>query len=279
MSRRGIRAAKFIEQGILLDGLHVRTNQLVDAGQTLSIAIGDTIEAVQNSKTIPIAGALDILYEDDDLIVINKQAGVGTHPSPKHREDTLGNYVMHHFRTTNQQCLVHPVSRLDWDTTGLIVYAKNAHVQDMLQEALHTDAFIREYVALCSGHLEALQGSVDAPIGLSERTWDVLAEGEGGKPARTHYRLLETFELNDQPVSLVRLRLETGRTHQIRIHMKHLGHPLIGDAEYENPSELISRPALHSAHIALDHPITHARLTFDAPMPADMQSLCPQNGR
>ncbi len=124
MGRQGIRAAKFRENGIMLDDKRVFTIDRVCAGQMLSIAVGDTDDALAGSSVVATPGPLDIVFEDDDLIVLNKPAGVSTHPGPKHVDDTLGNFLMHYFQSTNQRCLLHPVQRLDWGTSGLIVFAK-----------------------------------------------------------------------------------------------------------------------------------------------------------
>lgn len=280
MGRQGIRAAKFRENGIMLDDARVFTIDRVRAGQVLSIAVGDTDDALAESAVIATPGPLDIVFEDDDLIVLNKPAGVSTHPGPKHIDDTLGNYLMHYFQSTAQRCLLHPVQRLDWGTSGLIVFAKNAHAQDFLQKRLHTGDFCRQYIAFCQGEFTQLEGTIDAPIGCIGHTWQTAAVREGGKPARTHYRVQRDklrhclSRLPDAPVfSRIRLQLETGRTHQIRIHMSHIGHPLLGDPDHGGTTELIARPALHSAFLQVEHPVTGELMTFDAPLPPDLAAL------
>ena len=275
MGTRGIRAAKFREDGIMLDGERVFTIAIAREGQTLSIAIGDTPDEIASNPVKPVEGPLDIVYEDEDLIILNKQAGVGTHPGPKHNSDTLGNYLMHYYQQTQQECLLHPVSRLDWDTTGLIIYAKNAYSQDFLQKRLHTDEFVREYVAICHGLLERQTGTIEAPIGLKGQSWETRDVYEGGKPARTHYRLLAHGQFEESQVSLVRLRLDTGRTHQIRIHLSHIGHPLIGDELYGG-KPVIARPALHSTYLRIIHPVSKRLLEFESPIPQDMRQVAEQ---
>ena len=274
MGRQGIRAAKFIENGIMLDDRRVKTNERVSAGQTLSIVVGDTPAALEGSGVEPTEGPLDIVLEDDDLVVLNKPAGVSTHPGPEHATDTLGNFLMAHFVRTGQQCLLHPVQRLDWGTSGLIVFAKYAHAQDFLQRRLHTGEFCREYLAFCAGEFDLPAGTVDAPIGRVGKSWQTSAVVDGGKFARTHYALERCGQLDDEgPVSLVRLQLETGRTHQIRIHMSHIGHPLLGDPYHGGSDRKIGRPALHSAFLQVEHPVTHETLRFEAPFPPDLQQL------
>ena len=274
MGRQGIRAAKFIDDGIMLDDLRVRTTDRARAGQVLSIAVGDTDESLQASGVVATDGPLDIVFEDDDLIVLSKPAGVSTHPGPEHATDTLGNFLMAYFRRTGQRCLLHPVQRLDWGTSGLIVFAKNAHSQDFLQRRLHTGEFCREYLAFCAGEFSQAAGTVDAPIGRVGKSWQTSAVVDGGKYAMTQYRVQRVGQLPDEgAVSLVRLRLETGRTHQIRIHMSHIGHPLLGDPYHGGSDKKIERPALHSAFLQVEHPISHETLTFEAPFPPDLQQL------
>ena len=308
MGRQGIRAAKFREDGILLDGKQARTIDRVHAGQMLSIAVGDTTDALARSLVVPTPGKLDIIFEDKDIIVLNKPAGIATHPGPKHPTDTLGNILMHYYQSTNQHCLLHPVHRLDWGTSGLMVFAKNAHAQDFLQKRLHTGAFCRQYVAFCEGVFAQKAGEVDVPIGCVDHVWMPLEVAKGGKPARTHYwveaggkvsreaaaaRGGEACEAPSEvagtalvpsalpvpplvpprSITRVRLQLETGRTHQIRIHMNYLGHPLLGDATHGGNTALLARPALHSEFLRIEHPVTEETMEFYAPLPSDLAAL------
>ncbi len=273
MGRSRIRAAKFRENGITLDGKRVFTVDRVRAGQVLSIAVGDTEDSLAGSSVVATPGPLDIVFEDDDLIVLNKPAGISTHPGPKHVDDTLGNFLVDYFQRTGQRCLLHPVQRLDWGTSGLIVFAKNAHAQAFLQRHLHTGDFCRQYVAFCEGHFEELEGTVDAPIGCVGHSWQTAGVLEGGKDARTHYWVEKQGTIDGIPVARVRLQLETGRTHQIRIHMSHRGCPLLGDVEHGGEKKLISRPALHSAFLQMEHPASGEGMTFKAPFPFDLQVL------
>lgn len=273
MGRQGIRAAKFREGGITLDGRKALTIDRVCAGQTLAILVGDTEDALADSSVIPAPGPLDIVFEDDDLIVLNKPAGISTHPGPKHVDDTLGNFLMHYFQTTGQRCLLHPVQRLDWGTSGLIVFAKNAHAQDFLQKRLHTGDFCRQYLAFCHGPFDQEKGTVDAPIGCIGHTWQTAQVLDGGKEARTHYWIEAQGDADGMPIVQVRLQLETGRTHQIRIHMSHIGHPLLGDPDHGGSNQFIGRPALHSAFLQVEHPVTGQMLVFEAPLPNDLAAL------
>ena len=253
-----------------LDGARVNVRVRAKEGQTLAVRLTDP---ELTSGVAPIPGPLDIVYEDWDLIVLNKAPGVLVHPGHGHFDDTLGNFLMYHYKITGEESDFHPVHRLDKGTSGLLVAAKHPHAQERLKLQLHTGGFRRVYLAVCDGAPPAPSGVVDAPIGLAEGAPDRRAVHPGGKPARTHYRVLRVCG----PRALVELELETGRTHQIRVHMAHLGCPLTGDFLYGTENRaLIARPALHSARLELTHPITGTPLRFAAPLPADLAELIPK---
>ncbi len=264
-----IRRAKWLAQGILLDGVRVQVNHLVQGGQVLSVQVGDE---VLRSGMEPVEGALDIVYEDGDLLVLNKAPGVPCHPGPGHYSDTIGNHVAYYYKKQGILADYHPVHRLDKGTSGLLVVAKHAHAQERLKEQLHTLAFQRSYLAVCCHTPPAEAGVIDAPIGRVAGSLMARQVDPAGQAATTRYQVLHRQE----GYSLIRLTLETGRTHQIRVHMAHLGCPLAGDFLYgtEDPA-LIARPALHSALIALRHPITGGALVWSCPLPADMRRLVP----
>lgn len=265
-----LRRVKWLEDGITLDGLRVHVRVRVSEGQMLSVRLTDP---VPTSGVVPAEGPLDIIYEDADLIVVSKAPGVLVHPGHGHFDDTLGNYLMWHYAQAGDESDFHPVHRLDKGTSGLVVIAKHAHGQEKLKNQLHTGDFRRVYLAVCDGAPPEPVGTVDAPIGQAEGSLTAREVRPDGKPARTHYKVLQTCG----PRSLVELELETGRTHQIRVHMAHIGCPLTGDFLYGTENRaLIARPALHSAHLELAHPITGERLAFDAPLPADMAALIPK---
>lgn len=265
-----IRRIKWLEDGILLDGQRVNTRFVPRAGQTLSVRLSDP---ERTAGIPPVPGELDIVYEDMDLVVINKAPGVPVHQGPGHYDDTVGNFLLYHYDQEGECADFHPVHRLDRGTSGLLVAAKHPHAQERLKLQLHTGGFRRVYLAVCDGAPPAPSGVVDAPIGLAEGSPDRRAVHPGGKPARTHYRVLRVCG----PRTLVELELETGRTHQIRVHMAHLGCPLTGDFLYGTENRaLIARPALHSAELELAHPVTGERLRFAAPLPTDMAALIPK---
>ena len=262
-----LRRVKWLEDGIALDGARVNVRARAQEGQTLSVRL--TLPA-PTSGVVPAPGPLDIVYEDADLIVLSKAPGVLVHPGHGHFDDTLGNFLMYHYKKLGEESDFHPIHRLDKGTSGLLAVAKHPHAQEKLKDQLHTRAFRRVYLAVCDGAPPQPSGTVDAPIGPVDGSLAARRVRPDGKPARTHYRLLRTFALR----SLVELELETGRTHQIRVHMAHLGCPLTGDFLYGREDRaLIGRPALHSAALELDHPLTGVRLRFAAPLPADMAAL------
>jgi len=262
-----VRRIKWLEDGILVDGVRVNTRFVPRVGQTLSVRLSDPERL---SGVVPAPGPLDIVYEDEDLIVLNKPAGLSVHPGPGHYSDTLGNFLVHYYEITGQEGDFHPVHRLDRGTSGLLVAAKHPHAQEQLKNQLHTPAFRRVYLAVCEGTPQPPAGVVDAPLGPLDGSLMAQQVRPDGKPARTHYQTLKTARGR----TLLRLELETGRTHQIRVHMAHLGHPLTGDFLYgAEDHTLITRTALHSHELSFLHPITGEALHFAQPLPEDMEGL------
>ena len=262
-----VRRIKWLEDGILVDGNRVNTRFCPAAGQVLSVRLSDP---QRNSGIVPAPGPLDIVYEDEDLIVLNKAAGVSVHPGPGHFDDTLGNFLVYYYESSGQEADFHPVHRLDRGTSGLLVAAKHPHAQEVLKNQLHTEHFRRVYLAVCEGILEDWTGVIDAPLGPKPGSLMEQMVRPDGKPARTRYGVLRRW--GDR--SLVELELETGRTHQIRVHMAHIGHPLTGDFLYGTEDKaLIGRPALHSGYLSFLHPITKEKLQFSTPLPEDMVRL------
>ncbi len=265
-----LRRVKWLEDGITLDGARVNVRVRAREGQTLSVRLTDP---APSSGVVPAAGPLDIVYEDADLVVLNKAPGVLVHPGHGHFDDTLGNFLMDHYKQAGDESDFHPVHRLDKGTSGLLAVAKHPYAQERLKNQLHTGGFRRVYLAVCDGAPPAPSGAVDAPIGRADGSLSARTVRPDGQPARTHYRVVRSCG----PRTLLELELDTGRTHQIRVHMAHIGCPLTGDFLYgaENRA-LIGRPALHSAQLELAHPITGERLRFTAPLPADLTALIPK---
>ena len=269
LATSAIRRAKRRERGLLLDGEAIYTSYQVKAGQVVAILCDDKAP----SDIVPNEGPVDILYEDQDLLVVDKPAGLAVHPCAGSWEDSLGARLVNYYHQTGLEADFHPVHRLDKGTSGVMAVAKHPSAQHLLTAALHSGGFRREYLAVCEGLPSPAAGVIDAPIGRSDDSYIRQEVRPDGKPARTHYEVLET----GARFSLLRLVLETGRTHQIRVHMAYVGHPLAGDFLYgtEEP-ELIARPALHSHRLELVQPFTGKKLVLEAPLPGDMARLMDQ---
>ena len=289
MSRAMVRRAKALPFGLLLDGAPSHTTAEVRAGQIVEANVADAPLAPGERPCVePQPGPLDVVFEDDDLLVVDKPAGQVVHPCPGHRTATLGNFAMHHLLSTGPAPVsrLYPVHRLDLGTSGLLVYAKNAYAHGRLQASLHAAGGSiggsdgrrcgRLYLAVCAGEFDSDAGVVDAPIArVGEETIE-RAVSARGKRAVTRYHVLGVVPAahsGGQTCSLVALRLETGRTHQIRVHMAHIGHPLVGDGLYGGASDLLDRPALHSWRMGFLQPVTGERLALEAPLPRDMAKL------
>lgn len=267
-----VRRIKWLPDGILVDGARVNTRFCPQEGQVLSVRLSDP---ERRSGILPAPGPLDIVYEDGDVVVLNKAPGVPVHPGPGHYSDTVGNFLLSYYDQEGAEGDFHPVHRLDRGTSGLLVVARHPHAQEVLKAQLHTDGFCREYLAVCQGTPQLPAGTVDAPLGPKPGSLVEQMVRPDGKPARTHYEVVKAGE----SCALVRLVLDTGRTHQIRVHLAHLGHPLVGDFLYgtEEPDR-IPRPALHSYRLTFRHPITGQEMSFTAPVPPDMRRLMEQEG-
>ncbi|HEX6310929.1 MAG TPA: RluA family pseudouridine synthase [Acidimicrobiia bacterium] len=222
------------------------------------------------------AVAVTVRHADDDVIVVAKAAGVVVHPGAGHEGGTLVNGLLARFPEiagVGDPARPGIVHRLDRDTSGLMVVARSAQAYDALVEGLARREVDRRYLALVWGRLDAPRGAIDAPIGRSQTRRTRMAVREGGRQARTWYEVREEF---DHPlVSLLECRLETGRTHQIRVHLAAIGHPVVGDAPYRGarPSLPLARPFLHAAQLSFVHPRSGARMAFEEPLPDDLREV------
>lgn len=262
-----LRRIKWLEDGILADGVRVNTRYVPNVGQVISVRLSDPDG---RARVVPVPGSLDIVYEDEDLIVVNKPPGLTVHPGPGHYADTLGNFLTHYYKNIGSEVSFHPVHRLDRGTSGLLVIAKHPHAQERLKGQIHTRDFRRIYLAVCQGVPQPPAGAIDAPLGPVEGSLMARQVRADGKPARTRYETVKTVKNH----ALLRLELDTGRTHQIRVHLSHTGHPLVGDFLYGTQAPgLIPRPALHSHELFLRQPVTGEQLHFVQPLPEDMENL------
>lgn len=265
-SRQNLTELKKMHESVLVNGIWYHLNEKLNTGDTLVIHIQ---EAESSEKIPPTELPLDIIYEDEDILVVNKPAGMPIHPSQNNYYNSLANALAWYYEQQNKPFIFRCTNRLDRDTSGLTVIAKHMVSSSILSDMVRNHTISRDR-AIVRGHVEPAAGTIRAPLSrkpgsIIERTVDY----EHGEHAVTHYQVIDEKKEH----SLVSLHLETGRTHQIRIHMKHLGYPLIGDYLYNPDMEHMSRQALHSYRMQFTHPITKEAMDFTAPLPEDMQVL------
>lgn len=251
-------------KSILVNGVHYYMRQELSTGDHLQVRICET----QNSEKIPPTKLpLDIIYEDEDLLVLNKPAGMPIHPSLNNYTNSMANALAYYFQSQGKPFIFRCCNRLDRDTSGLTIVSKHLVSGSILSDMTKYREVHREYLAIARGSVTPSEGTIQAPLGRKEGTIiERTVDWEHGEDAVTHYKVVK--EANGH--SLVSLRLETGRTHQIRIHMKYLGYPLIGDYLYNPDMEYMTRQALHSHHMEFTHPITGEHMSFTARLPEDM---------
>ena len=242
------------------------TRNFVKTGDVIDIFL-DMKE--NNSNIVPTKMDLDIIYEDNAYLVLNKPAGISTHPSLRHYDNSLSNGVRNYFDKIGLKKKIRPVNRLDIDTSGLILFAKNEYVQECLVRQMIKNKFTKEYKCIVSGNLEKKKGFISLPIARKENSIIERCVKTDGQTAITHYKVLKEYP----KYSLVLCKLETGRTHQIRVHMAYIGHPILGDTLYGKPSNLINRQALHCSFLSFIHPLTHKLVTYKSELPNDMKKL------
>ena len=254
---------KRTENGILLNGIWGRVRDVLHTGDTLTIQL---IETESSENIVATNLPLDIIYEDEDILVINKAADTPIHPSQGNYDNTLANAVAYYFQEKGETFTYRCINRLDRDTTGLLILAKHMYSASILSNMVQNREIHRQYLAIATGEVPA-EGTIIAPIGrVDGSTIERQVDEINGEYACTHFKTLDIK--NDY--SLVALKLETGRTHQIRVHMKHIGHPLPGDFLYNPDYSVIQRQALHSHKLKFQHPITKEELEFTAELPEDM---------
>lgn len=227
----------------------------------------DFIENCDNIVPVPIT--LDILYEDDGLLIVNKPPFMPVHPSMDHFEDSLSNGIKYYFNTIGLKRKIRPVNRLDKNTSGIVIFAKNEYIQECLVKQMKLTTFQKEYFALVSGIMDKEYQIVNAPIARKENSIIERCVSPNGDYSITEIILLQTFN----NYSLVKCHLKTGRTHQIRVHLNHIGHSILGDDLYGKKSELINRQALHAFKVNFIHPITKKNLEISAKLPEDIKKL------
>lgn len=255
---------------ILLNGLPTYIDKEISDGDEIRVLI----DFEEDNSNIPSTKMdLNILYEDDYLLIINKPAGIPVHPSILHYEDSLSSGVKYYFDKINLHKKIRPVNRLDNNTTGIVIFAKNEYVHDLLSRQMQNKEFKKEYIAICEGHLENKSGTINVPITRKENSIIERCINPDGDIAITHYKVIKEFIKNDIKMSELLINLETGRTHQIRVHLSYIGHPIVGDTLYGKESLLISRQALHAYKVYFKHPITNENMEITAEIPKDILAL------
>jgi len=265
LSTRLIRGAA-LDKRILADGKAVKMNYVISRGEKITIDLEK--EETQNiePEDIPI----NVVYEDEDIIVVNKEPFMVVHPTKSHYNGTLSNGIINYFRKTGQNCIVRLVSRLDMNTSGLIIIAKNQYSHMQLSKEMKEEHFQKRYLTIVHGNLKEKEGTINEPIYRESDDTIKRTVDKRGQESVTHYKVVESYKDAD----LVECLLETGRTHQIRVHMSHLGHPIFGDSLYgTEDSEFIKRQALHAYGLDLHSPRTRKELRLRAELPEDMKEL------
>lgn len=286
LTRNQVSQAKFREDGICVNGVRQRVNCRVHENDMLQVLLEE--ENTSSGHLVPADGPLDILYEDEDLLAADKPAGLVVHPSPGHYGDSLANMLVRYFEDKGGHVRIRPVGRLDKETSGIVVFAKNQTAASRLERQRAEGAYIKEYLALADGHFTKKSGEIRLPLRKIPGELMKMEVSADGKDAWTEYETLEEYEIMKEYnitqrhyimnehggscAALVRLKIHTGRTHQIRVHMAYTGHPLLGDTLYgTGDAGLIGRAALHAARLTFRQPFTGEKICIEAPFPEDMK--------
>lgn len=259
MSARVIKDLKFYEKGLVLNGKRVRTIDLLHTGDKFTITFPE--DAGEMFEPLPVP--LEVLYEDEDFLIVNKPAGLANHPSHNHQGDTLANAVAYHLKKQGKSSVFRSVGRLDKGTSGIVICALNRFAAAAVSGKIY-----KEYEAVCDGLLTG-EGVIDAPIYRPDPIITVRTVDKRGERAVTEWRALK----NVNGRTHLRIHLRTGRTHQIRVHFAHLGMSLTGDTMYGTPSSLISHQALICKYCRFTHPVTNQTIEIEAPVPSDWKQI------
>ena len=258
------------ENKILVNSTPSSINSLVKCNDKIEV----TIDFCEDNSNIPATKMdLDILYEDESYLIIDKPYGMPVHPSMDHYEDNLSSGVKYYFDKNNINKKIRPVNRLDKNTSGIVIFAKNEYIQECLVKQMKQGIFRKEYIAVCKGVFEEKIGKINFPIARKEPSIIERCVSPDGSKSITHYKVLKEITIDNKKYSVVSCTLETGRTHQIRVHMQYIGHEILGDTLYGSSSTLINRQALHAHKISFIHPITKKEVTYTSPLPQDMLNI------
>ncbi len=253
------------ENHIYLNGNPISNDNILSNGDIIGVDL-NFIE--DNSNIVSTKMDLNILYEDNYMLILDKPSGIAVHPSLRHYEKSLSNGVKYYFDSINLKRKIRIVNRLDKDTSGIVIFAKNEYIQENLISQMKNNIFQKEYIGILVGILENKSGIIDAPISRKENSIIERCIDKNGQSSITHYDVIN----ENNNLSLVHFKLETGRTHQIRVHSAFIGHPILCDTLYGNSSDLISRQALHSYKVSFIHPITKKDMVIISPIPKDIEN-------
>ncbi len=252
---------------IYVNGKFVRKGILLSAGDLVSLYMDDEVENIRAEKM-----DIDIVYEDFDLLIINKQPNIVVHPTKSHQSNTLSNGIAYYFQDNRIKKKIRFVNRLDMDTTGILIVAKNPFAHQQMALQFESNGVEKKYQAIVSGVMVKDEEFIDSPIGREEDKSIRKTVSEDGQDALTKYKVIEKYN----NASFLDVQIFTGRSHQIRVHLESIGHPIIGDTLYSEGSPYINRQALHSYYLKIKHPRTGQPMEFIAPLPEDMKFLINQ---
>ena len=270
LTKKQIRQLKFADPGILVNGRKEFVTFRLSPGDVVEV----NAEAKPDAKPLALNPApVEILYEDEDLIALNKPAGVPCHPGGVHQTDTLANMLLHYFHEKGEPLVARPAGRLDKETSGVLLFSKNQAAAGRMVKQRERKQLKKEYLELAEGFMETDEGEIRIPLRRDPGNACRVIPSPEGKPAVTFYRVLE----KGADCSLLRVRIETGRMHQIRVHMAASGHPLLGDSLYGGRTDRIARAALHAVRMECRQPFTGVPLLFEAPLPEDMRTAFAEN--
>ena len=279
LSKHQISQAKFRENGICVNGKQQRVTYGLHIGDLLEVKLEEEKTAsrqflpegrstqVSSEVSSSVNTPLQILWEDEDLLAVNKPAGLVIHPSHGHYQDTLANQVMAYASSHGESLRIRAIGRLDKETSGIVLFAKNQLAAARLSAQREKGILSKTYLAIATGHVEPASGILSDPIEKQSGSLMKMQAGREGKSAVTHYQVIGY----GVDYSVLQIKIETGRTHQIRVHFLTLGHPLLGDSLYGSPDERIGRTALHAWRLEFNHPIREERISLEAPVPEDFQ--------
>jgi 23S rRNA pseudouridine1911/1915/1917 synthase len=265
LSTRLLRSAS-VDKRIKMNGNVIKLNAIVKYGDVIEVKISK----IETQDIAPEPIDIEALYEDKDLIVVNKPPFLVVHPTKSHPTGTLANGVINHFRSNGDLSIVRLISRLDMNTSGVIAIAKNQYTHMFFSKEMEKNTFNKKYIAVVHNRMKELEGTLDLPIYRPSDDSMKRVVDDRGQRSITHYKVIENFDSG----AVVELNLETGRTHQIRVHLSHIGNPIVGDSLYGSlDEELIKRQALHAYEISFNHPTKDERITVNAPLPEDLKKL------